>query len=185
MKTEKKSNQWVYECEPDNSSRYVLGEIFEDVQNAKVLICIGVNSSTATPEKLDQTLARVKGYAQRNNYGAWYMLNLYPWRATKPKDLPKTFNEEIYKNNIAAIKKLLGEVKKADVWCAWGATIKKRSYLSGMCDSILKLFNGNGYTLMAYGQTKEGHPSHPLVMKRTDKLEPVAKFEKLKPFNLK
>lgn len=185
MKTEKKSNQWVYECEPDNSSRYVLGEIFGDVQNAKVLICIGVNPSTARPEKLDQTLARVKGYAQRNNYGAWYMLNLYPQRATDPDEMHEEADMTLHNRNVAAIRKLLEKVPRADVWCAWGATIKKRSYLSGMCDSILKLFSGNGYTLMAYGQTKEGHPSHPLVMKRTDKLEPVAKFEKLKPFNLK
>lgn len=204
MKTEKKSNRWVYEYEEDkkyrrtytneagevssmdvSGVRYVLGEIFEGGRNAKVLICIGVNPSTAIPGILDPTLRQVEEYASEHGYGAWYMLNLYPQRATDPDEMHEEADMTLHNRNVAAIRKLLEKVPQADVWCAWGATIKKRSYLSGMCDNILKLFSGNGYILMAYGQTKEGHPSHPLVMKRTDELKPVAKFEKLKPFNLK
>lgn len=186
MKQTKKQSTWVYECEPDNTSRYVLGEQFADPQSNKVLICIGVNPSTATPEKLDPTLNRVRRYAERQSYGAWYMLNLYPQRATDPNDMDREGNRTLHQKNIAAIGDLLRTIPQADVWCAWGATIRKRSYLSDFLrgnkereiSGILAQFNGD-YRFVAYAETKKGHPGHPLVMKTIDVLKPINQFQKL------
>ena len=180
---------WVYDYEETAESqiingyevtevRYVLGELFDTSCN-KALICIGINPSTAMPEQLDPTLKRVQKYAQNSGeYGAWYMLNVYPQRATNPDDMDIEPNMDIHRNNLTAIKNLLSEIKEADVWCAWGNLIGKRKYLYDLLlgnkekdiDGIISLFNAN-YHFKAYGSTVESCPKHPLVMSNNDKLK--------------
>ena len=187
MEQSQQQSRWIYACEPDNRVRYVLGEEFSDPLNDNTLICIGVNPSTATPEKLDPTLSRVKLYAKRHQYSAWYMLNLYPQRATNPKDMDKEGDCIKHQQNIAAIRNLLKNIPQADVWCAWGTIISQRAYLTDFLhgniengiDGILAQFNDN-YRFMAYAETKHGYPRHPLMMKTIDILRPLDQFEKLK-----
>ena len=198
----KEGNKWLYKPETvENCSRiygdkpveirYILGEKLNH-DSEKVLICIGINPSTATPEKLDPTLIRVQDYANRQEYGAWYMLNIYPQRATNPKDmhLDDTFSMEIHLQNLRAIESLLSTIEEADVWCAWGAIIddKKRKYLSDCLygDSekgikgIISLFNGD-YIFKAYGVSRKEYPRHPLILKKIDYLQRLkdVKLEKL------
>ena len=65
---------WLYEYEETAEKqltngyevtrvRYVLGEQF-DTSCKKVLVCLGINPSTAIPEQLDPTLKRVQKYAK-------------------------------------------------------------------------------------------------------------------------
>ncbi len=170
-----------YDCELTDV-RYVLGEQF-DSSIEKVLICIGINPSVAMPNFLDPTLRRVQNYAKRSGeYGAWYMLNVYPQRATNPNnmDTDDTYSMEIHLRNIAAIEELLSTVKQADVWCAWGAIIDdtKRTYLSDLLfgnedkniQGIISLFAGD-YDFKAYGATTKGYPKHPLLIGKEAKLK--------------
>jgi len=156
------------------SVRYVLGRKI-DKSKTKALICIGINPSTAIPTLLDPTLSRVQKYAQNSGeYNAWYMINVYPQRATNF-------------NNIDSIKNLLESVKCADVWCAWGSHIAngKRRFLHDLLvgnqkkniQGIMRLFQGD-YTFKAYKITKSGFPAHPLLMRKNDKLQEV-KLEKI------
>lgn len=156
--------------------RYILGKLI-DPERKKALICIGINPSTAVPELLDQTLLRVKKYAEsdeRHNekYGAWYMLNVYPQRATNPKEMHEKPNEIWHENNLAAIKDLLSEVKDADVWCAWGDIIddKNRGFLKTYLKGILDLFKGKNFQFKVFGFTKEGNPLHPLAKPKSKQL---------------
>lgn len=73
---------WIYKKTTDNSSRFVLGE-----PGSNSLVCVGVNPSTATPEKLDNTLRTVKKLSAVHGFDGWIMLNLYPQRATNPNDM--------------------------------------------------------------------------------------------------
>lgn len=57
---------WVYKNNANNSARYLLGEPGE-----KSLMCIGINSSTAIPKKLDNTLRNVKSIATKKGYDGW------------------------------------------------------------------------------------------------------------------
>ena len=170
-----------YDCELTDV-RYVLGEQF-DMDKKSALICIGINPSMAMPNFLDPTLRRVQNYAKRSGeYGAWYMLNVYPQRATNPNnmDTDDTYSMEIHLRNIAAIEELLSTVKQADVWCAWGAIIDdtKRTYLSDLLfgdedkniQGIISLFAGN-YDFKAYGATTKGYPKHPLLIGKDAKLK--------------
>ncbi|MBI2419155.1 MAG: DUF1643 domain-containing protein, partial [Ignavibacteriales bacterium] len=70
---------WIYEKSTNNSARFVLGET-----GKKTIICIGVNPSTATPDKLDPTLESVKRIAKHNGFDGWIMLNIYAQRSTDP-----------------------------------------------------------------------------------------------------
>lgn len=171
-----------YDCELTDV-RYVLGEQF-DMDKQKALICIGINPSTAIPEQLDPTLKRVQKYAKNSGeYGAWYMLNVYPQRATNPDDMDTKPDMEIHRNNLTAIKNLLSKIKEADVWCAWGNTIEKRKYLYDLLlgntekgiDSIISLFNTN-YHFKAYGSTVKGCPKHPLIISNNDKLKDLTEI---------
>lgn len=170
-----------YDCELTDV-RYVLGEQF-DMNKQKALVCIGINPSMAMPNFLDPTLRRVQDYAKRSGeYGAWYMLNVYPQRATNPNDMDTdaTYSMEIHLRNIAAIKELLSTVKQADVWCAWGAIINdnKRTYLSDLLfgnedkniQGIISLFGGD-YHFKAYGATTKGYPKHPLLIGKETELK--------------
>lgn len=174
-----------YDCELTDV-RYVLGEQF-DADKRNVLICIGINPSMAMPNFLDPTLRRVQGYAKRSGeYGAWYMLNVYPQRATNPNnmDTDDTYRMEIHLRNLAAIEELLSTIERADVWCAWGTIIDdtKRTYLSDLLfgnedkniQGIISLFSGN-YHFKAYGATTKGYPKHPLLMGKEAKLRNLDK----------
>lgn len=142
-----------YNCELTDV-RYVLGEQF-DTGKRNALIC-SINPSMAMPNFLDPTLRRVQAYAKRSGeYSAWYMLNVYPQRATNPNNMDTDDNYcmEIHLRNLAAIEELLSTIKQADVWCAWGAVIDdtKRTYLSDLLfgnedkniQGIISLFSGN------------------------------------------
>ena len=146
-------------------------------------VCIGINPSMALPNFLDPTLRRVQDYAKRSGeYGAWYMLNVYPQRATNPNnmDTDHTYDIEIHLRNLAAIEELLSTIEQADVWCAWGAVIDdtKRTYLSDLLfgnedkniQGIISLFSGS-YHFKAYGATTKGYPKHPLLIGKEAKLK--------------
>ena len=135
------------------------------------------------PNFLDPTLRRVQDYAKRSGEcGAWYMLNVYPQRATNPNnmDTDNTYNMEIHLRNLAAIEELLSTIERADVWCAWGAVIDdtKRTYLSDLLfgnedkniQGIISLFSGS-YHFKAYGATTKGYPKHPLLIGKEAKLK--------------
>lgn len=169
-----------YDCELTDV-RYVLGKQF-DTDKRNVLICIGINPSMAMPNFLDPTLRRVQDYAKRSGeYGAWYMLNVYPQRATNPNnmDTDDTYSMEIHLRNLTAIEELLSTIERADVWCAWGVVIAdtKRMYLSDLLfgnedkniQGIISLFSGN-YHFKAYGATTKGYPKHPLLIGKEAKL---------------
>ncbi len=199
MEKKAKKEEWYYKYEPAEKYRicynweltdvrYVLGARFNN-DKEKALICIGINPSMALPNILDPTLARVRKYAERKNenYGAWYMLNVYPQRATDPQDMDKDesdeehakFSMELHRNNINKIRELLHENPGADIWCAWGTSIndRNRKFLLRLLvgdekediEGLLSLFDKT-CQFKVYGVTDEGYPKHPLLIRGEDNL---------------
>jgi hypothetical protein len=169
---------WVYEYDKGypykgkseydiTGVRYILGKVF-DPNKKKVLICIGINPSTAIPEHLDPTLNRVQKYAVENGYGAWYMLNIYPQRATKPIDIHKEPDLKLHQRNLEAIKKLLTTIKEADVWCAWGSIITKRYYLKSYLKDVISVLGDKFEFVERKSVGKQyKHPLHPIASVKT------------------
>jgi len=153
-------NVWIYKNSDDNKNRFILGK-----KGDNTLICIGINPSTASPDNLDNTLKTVEKRAKSLGYDSWIMINVYPQRATNPKELEKGINLEKHKNNIKHIKTIVSN-KQCDIWAAWGNNINIRPYLIKCLQEIVKHLPSNKTKWFTIGKkSKAGHPHHPLYLK--------------------
>lgn len=152
-------DNWVYGRTADNKARFVLGE-----KGKNPLICIGVNPSTAEPGNLDPTLRKVKKFAKLHGFDGWVMLNLYPQRATNPKNLHPEINGRWYRFNVVYARDILLENPKATIWAAWGTSIEERKYLLKCLEGI-DVTASLGHRWITIGKrTNGGHPRHPLYL---------------------
>ena len=155
---------WLYERTNDNSARFVLGTVGENP-----LICFGINPSTAEPDNLDPTLKRVQKYAKQNHFDSWIMLNIYPQRATIPNDIHFEIDNDLHKQNIGHITQIL-ERKHLTLWAAWGGVISSRTYLLNCLADIAEIARRNECSWVSVGETRDGHPYHPLARAKGFKL---------------
>ena len=173
------SEKWLYVPDFYTEYRYILG-----VKGKNPLICIGINPSTAAPDDLDNTLKSVSRIADGNGYDSWIMFNVYAQRATRPDDMDKNVNEEMHRENMAAFRYILSQVKEAGyspaVWAAWGTIIEKREYLPKCVMDMVEIGNEYGAHWVCAGNcSKKGHPHHPLYLKKDEKCKPFAVEEYL------
>ena len=147
---------WIYERNADNSARFVLGTV-----GVNPLICIGVNPSTAAPGDLDRTVSKVSGFASRNGFDSWVMLNLYPQRSTDPRGMHLAHVRELKLENERRILELING-RRLTLLAAWGELIKTRAYLTPMLAGIVSIADGSGCDWVSIGDAlKSGHPRHP------------------------
>lgn len=159
-------SKWIYEHSADQMNRYLLG-----TKGKKTLICCGVNPSTASPEDLDPTMKNVESFAKANGYDSYIMINLYPMRATNPKDMHKEMDETIAIENLKYIEKILS-TGNCDIWAAWGTIIKTRSYLKECLEQIVKVADTYNCKWYTFGnKSKDGHPHHPLYLKKNSTMD--------------
>ena len=161
---------WVYLG--DDKVRYLLGQPVDPKQESeqKNLLVIGVNPSTAKPGEPDPTIKRVIGITQEQGYDGWIMVNIYPQRATNPKNM--TYIPEIIENNLEVIRFICQAFNIKDVWCVWGNLIdnfsQKKSFLKDSQEKVkdqLKKMKCYHYSTL----TKKGNPPHPLYVPYGDK----------------
>ena len=110
--------KWTYITNKDNSARYTLGKL-----GSKMLFFVGINPSTARPDDLDRTVARVENFAFNNGYDGWLMLNVYPQRATNPKDMHFEIDTKMHQEHIEQDKQFSDEHTHFDSCAAWGTEI--------------------------------------------------------------
>ncbi len=158
-----------YKASPTEKFRYVLG-----TKGTRPLLVFGVNPSRANQEKPDPTLRRVLGFAEQEGYDSFYMLNLYPQRATLPEDLHLRLHGPAHRQNLEAIEEVLQKNPQADAWAAWGNLVTFRDYLYKRClPELLSLGARYGLTWWQLGEpTKAGHPRHPVRASYQLRLKP-------------
>jgi hypothetical protein len=132
---------------------------------------IGLNPSTADGNQDDPTIRRCVSFAASWGYGKLYMLNLHPYRATNPADMLADLKQEssLPIAEICSIwapqKRAINHVRDtADIAvAAWGSHAKHPDLkkLAASCADFL------GPKLFALSLTKDGHPAHPLYLKKT------------------
>ncbi|MDR1697325.1 MAG: DUF1643 domain-containing protein [Erysipelotrichaceae bacterium] len=156
---------WVYAVTKDNKYRYILGHFFNN-RYQNLLVCFGINPSTATPAKLDNTVSRVADTALRNGYDGWLMFSIYPERATNPDAMHQEMAPEaLY--NLEVIKETILCFKITEVWFAYGNLLEKRNYLPDLLLKIKKILrdtNCKSFTFCPL--SKAGHPRHPLYLSK-------------------
>ena len=160
--------KWLYAPNFYSEYRYILG-----TRGKKPLICIGINTSTARPDALDNTLKSVERIALGNGFDSFIMFNVYAQRATDPDAMEKICNPLLHAENLKAFSYVLSICEKPAVWAAWGAVIEKRSYLPQCLGDFLKVGETHGASWYCAGAiTKKGHPHHPLYLRKDEKLRP-------------
>ncbi len=169
--------KWVYRNDFANTERYILGQWGDNP-----LVCIGINPSTAEPNRLDNTLRCVKRFASDLGYDGWLMVNVCPQRATKPDDLFfDNLSETINRNRII---EYIGRIKDPVIWCAWGTLITKRPYLAdclaGIVRDLQSILNPRWITIGK--RSVDGHPHHPLYLAKKSAVQDFDINEYLKKF---
>ena len=145
---------------PCETYRYRLTRRWGD---GPALAFIMLNPSTADERKNDPTIARCETRALDLGFDALDILNLFAFRATAPTDLKRATDPEGPEN--------AGLLRDAasDAGCivaAWGV----HGAFRGQDQRALSWLEG--LPLWALGETKEGHPRHPLYVRRDAKLRP-------------
>lgn len=157
----------LYRCDEGDNARYLLGRS-RRVDSSSCVIVVGLNPSTATRDRSDNTITKVEKLSARENWQGFVVVNLYPLRATHTKQLPLAVNEKLFHDNIHAINDLLNKNTKAAIWAAWGEGIQLRQYFIEMCRSILALPGSHHRQWLHFGPlSKCGHPRHPSRLRYT------------------
>lgn len=163
--------RWIYVPDSYREFRYLLG-----TRGRRPLVCIGINPSTAAPDDLDNTLKSVARIAAANRFDSWLMLNAYAQRATRPDDLDRACNPALHAENLAALRWVLARSEPGTaLWAAWGAVVEKRGYLKDCVRDMAAAGRAFGARWVCAGRcSKDGHPHHPLYLRRD---EPVRDFD--------
>ena len=157
----KEENGWIYLG--NKEVRYVLGQ--PGVRN---MLVIGVNPSTAIPEKDDPTIRKVRKLTALGEYDGWIMVNLYPQITSHPQELHESANKELMESNLDNLKQLQKQYRIDAVWAAWGDAIDNRSYLGEALVIIQDILDGDIQWFYRGRLTRRGNPRHPLYMKEQE-----------------
>lgn len=151
----------------DRDARFVLGTVGEHP-----FVCVGVNPSSATPERLDATVTRVARRAAALGFDSWVMLNLYPQRSTDPGRLDERADAALVTDNERAVAEVLSR-RPGALCAAWGTLIGSRPYLPQLARRLIAIADTAGCSWSALGDvTAAGHPRHPLYVRNDAPLVP-------------
>lgn len=161
--------KWLYVPNYYSEYRYILG-----TRGERPLICVGINPSTAAPDRLDNTLKSVERVALSNGYDSFLMFNVYAQRATDPDDMELACNQALHLQNMKAFDYALSLDRGGQpaVWAAWGTIIEKRDYLPQCVRDMIAIGQARGARWYSAGKrSKKGHPHHPLYLRKDSPLE--------------
>lgn len=137
---------------PDGRYRYELTRDWSDSDPVKNLIFIGLNPSTADAYKDDPTIKSCIRLAKHWNYNKITMINLYAYRATRPKDMIAA-KDRLDEENLVILKKYANE--RDTVVAAWGKN----------CEPCMQTYAKELFpTLHCLGLNLDNSPKHPLYI---------------------
>lgn len=148
---------------PCRSWRYSLerqvGDLFSAGSGSAVVCFIGLNPSTADENVDDATVRRCKAFARDWGFGVYRMLNVYAWRSTDPRALPKVKDPVGPDNDVHLIR---GTKDAGLVVCAWGTHVNDA--VATREADIVGMLRAAGRTLHCLRTNTDGTPAHPLYL---------------------
>ena len=151
---------------PDLSRRYALTAWWGE-ESAPRLHWLMLNPSIAglcqTPDNLDPTLRRVRGFTRAAGFSGFTVLNLYSLVSTDPKGLAGEDPGDLYHEG-PALDWLTGVDRLV---CAWGSNAKAPP-------RARKLLHHLPTDTLCLRTTKDGWPQHPLYLPSDLTLTPWA-----------
>ena len=137
--------------------RYLIGK-----DGRKPLVAVCMNPSAAKDDTSDRTVNRVIRTSEKLGYDGWFVVNVYPERATKVSDLGE-FDEKLSNENIDVIEKFLLDHKIKEVWGAWG-NLKSDALRKGK-KMMLDMLKKHKIKVFHFAEvTANGEPRHPLYL---------------------
>ena len=127
---------------------------------------VGLNPSTADASRDDPTLRRCIGFSRRLGAGSLVLVNLFAYRATRPRDLWSA-GAPVGRSTDRVMREELRTCARVVV--AWGnipVAARPRAR------TVLALLDRLGATVVHLGRTKAGHPRHPLYTRADAPLHP-------------
>lgn len=124
------------------------------------LLLLMLNPSTADASKNDPTIRRCISLAERLGAADLTVVNLFAYRATKPKALKEALvagEDIIGPENDDYIRYAVENADK--VVCAWG---RNGMHYTQRVARVLMILDG--VELWCLGETKDEHPKHPLMV---------------------
>lgn len=124
---------------------------------ARVLTWIMLNPSTATALTDDPTIRKCIGFSKRWGFDGLRVVNLFAYRSTHPEVLRHVADP--FGDNSEWLRSV-----RAPAVAAWGAIDDRleRDWSAVPAHCLLDaIFGGE---LVCLGQTKQGHPRHPLML---------------------
>ena len=116
-----------------------------------------LNPSTADETEDDPTIRRVTDFSLREGYGALIVVNLSPQRSPHPSDL-RPVPDEVFDRNVEEIQKVVAKSRILVV--AYGAHVKKVPRAQDVLSAL------DATLMVCLGRTNEGHPRHPLMVRK-------------------
>jgi hypothetical protein len=152
----------------DGQYRYRLWRIWDDL--APMMVWVLLNPSTADAETDDPTLRKCIGFAKHHRHGGVILVNLFAWRATNPKELPKVA-DPVGPDNDEHIQWAVRAPILATIVAGWGAD--KFAAKSRRATNVRVNIQSCGRRLRCFGKSNGGSPNHPLYLSYTTPLEDV------------
>lgn len=133
--------------------RYKLWRIWNE--KLPLAMFVMLNPSTADANQDDATIRRLIGFAERMGCGGFYVGNLYPYRATDPKELIRVgFNVAAREENWQHLREMYAKCS-IKILAHGNSPIEKPNITS----------NGEERDWYCFGITSSGNPKHPLYLK--------------------
>lgn len=142
----------------DGTYRYQLWRVWNN--KLPMLYWVMLNPSTANAETDDPTIRKCVGFAGRGGFGGIYVMNLFAFRATDPKQLIHYPAARVGPQNDQYLRLIAGVDDDDRVIVAWGA--QGALYPSRVQEVKFMLPYKQ---VRCLGLTKDGHPKHPLYVK--------------------
>jgi hypothetical protein len=144
-----------------------------------VLVCCGLNPSTADGDKDDHTIRRWVAFARRDGFGGILVVNAWPWRATRQSDLRSAIRAHgdsvVCGGIIDAAKYWTQADAEISAACAgqtvlvcWGAP---GAWARGRLSDVLDTVTAAAARVVCLGRTSTGHPRHPARLRSDTPME--------------
>jgi hypothetical protein len=121
------------------------------------LLFLMLNPSTADASVDDATIRKCMGFARRYGFNAIAVVNLFAFRATKPKDMFASADPVGAENDDYILSNAIAAGMAV---CAWGpnasGTPRPRK--------VIRMLQDAGVQLKCLHVTKDGSPGHPLML---------------------
>lgn len=152
-----------------NKYRYSLWRVW--TPEKPLMVFVMQNPSKADAEDDDPTIRRCVAFALREKMGGIHVVNVFAYRATNERELLKVDDPVGPENRSYLDNAMLVNQDGGKIVLAWGTPFGGAKLIHNYTETI-ELFSHPKYNAHCLGETRGGHPRHPLMLRADTPLVP-------------